>query len=77
MGKDEYVSNWNHGFNYGNIKPKTELLIKKKNRNFNTLHPYSVKVMMQEIQFINFVITILKSKTTFKFRYIFLSNNTN
>ena len=30
MGKDEYVLNWNHGFNYGNIKPKIELLIKKK-----------------------------------------------
>ena len=49
------------------ISNKNKIINKKKNRNFNTLHPYSVKVMMREIQFINFVITILKSRTTFKF----------
>ena len=50
------------------ISNKNKIINKKKNRNLNTLQPYSVKVMMQEIQFINFFfITILKSRTTFKF----------
>ena len=38
-GTDEYILNWNHGFNNGNTKPKIELLIKKKKKSiFNTLH---------------------------------------
>ena len=53
-GTDEYILNWNHGFNNGNTKPKIELLIKKKKKKaFLTHCTLSVKVMMRELQFIN------------------------
>lgn len=52
-GTDEYILNWNHGFNNGNTRPKIELLIKKKKNAFLTHCTLSVKVMMQELQFIH------------------------
>ena len=42
-GTDEYELNWNHGFNYGNIKPKVELLIKKKKQKFKHIAPFQCK----------------------------------
>ena len=41
-GTDEYGLNWNHGFNYGNIKPKVEL-IKKKKQKFKHIAPLQCK----------------------------------